>query len=40
MAINYKNQIIKNGYVLIPNVISNTECKKYKKLLEKTYDKY
>ena len=40
MVQNYVNQIIKNGYVIIPNVISRSECKKYKKLLEKTYDKY
>ncbi len=40
MATNYVNQIIKDGYVLIPNVISNAECEKYKRLLEKTYNKY
>ena len=40
MAINYISQIVKNGYVLIPNVISKIECEKYKNLLEKTYDKY
>ena len=36
----YVNQIIKNGYTIIPNIISDSECEKYKKLLEKTYDKY
>ena len=40
MVQNYVNQIIKDGYVIIPNVISDRECEKYKKLLEKTYDKY
>ena len=40
MVQNYVNQIIKNGYVIIPNVISHRECEKYKKLLEKTYNKY
>ena len=40
MVQKYINQIIKKGYAIIPNVISNHECEKYKKLLEKTYKKY
>ena len=37
MARNYIDQIIKKGYAIIPNVISDKECEKYKKLLEKSY---
>ena len=40
MVENYVNQIIKNGFTIIPNVISERECEKYKKLLEKTYHRY
>ena len=40
MVKNYVNQIIKNGFTIIPNVISERKCERYKKLLEKTYDKY
>jgi ectoine hydroxylase-related dioxygenase (phytanoyl-CoA dioxygenase family) len=40
MVKNYVNQIIKSGFTIIPNVISERECERYKKLLEKTYDKY
>jgi ectoine hydroxylase-related dioxygenase (phytanoyl-CoA dioxygenase family) len=40
MIENYVNQVIKNGYAIIPNVISDRECEKYKKLLEKNYNKY
>jgi ectoine hydroxylase-related dioxygenase (phytanoyl-CoA dioxygenase family) len=40
MVQNYVNQITKDGYAIIPNVISDHECEKYKKLLEKNYDKY
>ena len=40
MAHNYIDQIIKKGYAIIPNVISDKECEKYKKLLEKSYNKY
>jgi ectoine hydroxylase-related dioxygenase (phytanoyl-CoA dioxygenase family) len=40
MVQNYVNQITKDGYAIIPNVISDRECEKYKKLLEIIYDKY
>ena len=40
MARNYIDQIIKKGYAIIPNVISDKECEKYKKLLEKSYNEY
>tara|TARA_B100000927_G_C16423194_1_gene452300 strand:+ start:63 stop:875 length:813 start_codon:yes stop_codon:yes gene_type:complete len=40
MVQKYVNQIIKNGYTIIPNLISDRECENYKKLLEKTYYKY
>ncbi len=34
------NQIKKIGYTLIPNVITEKDCEKYKKLLERYYKKY
>lgn len=40
MVQNYVNQINKNGYTIIPNIISAKECERYKKLCEKTYDNY
>ena len=30
----------KNGFVLIPDIISDAECHSYKKLLEEDYIKY
>ena len=36
----YIHQIHKKGYAIIPNIISDHECEKYKKLLEKTHKKY
>ena len=40
MTQKFVREIKKKGYTLIPNVISSTECEKYKKLLEKYYKKY
>jgi len=40
MTQKFVREIKKKGYTLIPNVISATECEKYKKLLEKYYKKY
>lgn len=36
----YLNSFHKNGYVLIPNLITKKFCEKLKKLLEKDYKKY
>ena len=36
----YLKQIKKDGYVLIPDLLTSLQCKKYKKLLETTHKKY
>ncbi len=38
--INYKQQLETDGFVLLPNLISDTECCRYKALLENDYKKY
>ncbi len=37
---NVKDQIEKLGYTLLPNLISASECDRYKQLLERDYRKY
>tara|TARA_B110000503_G_scaffold139878_1_gene229323 strand:- start:192 stop:1007 length:816 start_codon:yes stop_codon:yes gene_type:complete len=36
----YVKKIKKNGYIIIPNLLTPSQCKKYKKLLEETHKKY
>ena len=36
----YLSLLEKNGFVLIPNLISKKKCDFFKKMLEKTYEKY
>ena len=40
MIKNRVKEIKKQGYTIIPNVISEKECEKYKNLLEGYYKKY
>ena len=37
---NLVNKVNKNGYIVLPNLISQNKCEKFKKILNKNYEMY